>query len=94
MPTIKIRKQADGATRYTAIVRLRSQGKVLHRESRTFTHRSAALSWAKHREVALENPAELTRLRLSTPSSPRSACVTRTKLKYHLIFVQGPRPLP
>ncbi len=68
MPTIKIRKQANGATRYTAIVRLRSQGKVLHRESRTFTHRSAALSWARHREVALENPAELTRLRLSTPT--------------------------
>ena len=68
MPTIKTRKQADGATRYTAIVRLRRQGKILHRESRTFTHRSAALSWAKHREVALENPAELARLRQSTPT--------------------------
>lgn len=68
MPTIKIRKQADGATRYTAIVRLRRQGKILHRESRTFTHRSAASSWAKHREVALEDPAELARLRLSTPT--------------------------
>lgn len=63
MPTIKVRKQGNGETRYTAIVRLRSQGKVLHRESRTFTRRSAALSWAKHREVALEDPAELTRLR-------------------------------
>jgi integrase len=68
MPTIKVRKQADGATRYTAIVRLRRKGAILHRESRTFTHRSAALSWAKHREVALEDPAELARLRLSTPT--------------------------
>ncbi|HEU5134351.1 MAG TPA: tyrosine-type recombinase/integrase [Steroidobacteraceae bacterium] len=68
MPTIKVRKQADGATRYTAIVRLRRQGTILHRESRTFTHRSAAMSWAKHREVALEDPAELARLRLSTPT--------------------------
>jgi len=68
MSTIKVRKQGNGATRYTAIVRLRRQGKVLHRESRTFTHRSAALSWARHREVALENPAELTRLRQSTPT--------------------------
>lgn len=68
MPTMKIRKQADGATRYTAIVRLRRKGAILHRESRTFTHRSAALSWAKHREVALEDPAELARLRLSTPT--------------------------
>lgn len=68
MPTIKTRKQANGTTRYTAIVRLRRQGKILHRESRTFAHRSAALSWAKHREVALEDPAEVARLRLSTPT--------------------------
>lgn len=61
-----VRKQANGATRYTAIVRLRRLGKVLHRESRTFAYRSAALSWARHREVALENPAELARLRQST----------------------------
>jgi hypothetical protein len=44
MPTIKVRKQANGATRYTAIVRLRRQGKILHREGRTFAHRSATLS--------------------------------------------------
>ena len=68
MPTIKLRKQADGATRYTAIVRLRRQGTILHRECRTFTHRSTALSWARHREVALEDPAELARLRVSTPT--------------------------
>lgn len=68
MPTIKVRKQTNGTTRYTAIVRLRSQGKVLHRESRMFARRSAALSWAKHREVALEDPAELTRQKQSTPT--------------------------
>jgi integrase len=68
MATIKARKQASGSTRYTAIVRIRCGTTVTHRESRTFTHRSAALSWARHREVALENPAELTRLRQSTPT--------------------------
>jgi integrase len=68
MPTIKARKQANGSTRYTAVVRIRRGTTVLHQESRTFTHRSAAQSWAKHREVALENPAELTRLRQSTPT--------------------------
>jgi integrase len=68
MPTIKARKQANGSTRYTAVVRLRRGTTVLHQESRTFTHRTAALSWAKHREVALEDPAELTRLRVSTPT--------------------------
>jgi len=65
MATIKARKQANGSTRYTAVVRIRRGTTVLHQESRTFTHRTAALSWAKHREVALEDPAELTRLRQS-----------------------------
>jgi hypothetical protein len=76
MSTIKVRKQGNGATRYTAIVRLRRQGKVLHRESRTFTHRSAALSWAKHREVVLEEQVVLTSLRQRT-----HAC--RTDLLVH-----------
>ena len=33
MPTIKARKQANGTTRYTAIVRIRRGGAILHRES-------------------------------------------------------------
>jgi integrase len=68
MPTIKVRKQTNGSTRYTAIVRIRRGTTVLHQESRTFTHRTAALSWAKHREVALEDPAALTRLRHGAPT--------------------------
>lgn len=63
MPTIKARKQANGVTRYTAIVRMRRGGAIIHRESRTFAHRTAALSWATHREVALEDPATLVRER-------------------------------
>jgi integrase len=61
MATIKARRQANGSIRYTAIVRKRLGKTIVHREAKTFTHRSAALSWARHREVALENPAALTR---------------------------------
>jgi hypothetical protein len=61
MPTINARKQANGSTRYTAVIRIRRGTTVLHQKTRTFTHRTAALSWAKHREIALEDPAELTR---------------------------------
>src|SRR5689334_103558 len=68
MATIKVRKGAHGSTRYTAIVRIRRGTTVMHRESRTFTQRSVALTWAKHREVALEDPAELTRQKQSTPT--------------------------
>jgi hypothetical protein len=59
MATIRARKQADGTTRYTAIVRLRKGKGLLHQETRTFAHRSAAITWAKHREVALDDPAAL-----------------------------------
>jgi integrase len=56
MATIRGRKQADGTIRYTAIVRLRQGKTVLHYESKTFSQRSAAGSWAKAREVALQDP--------------------------------------
>jgi hypothetical protein len=44
MPTIKISKQVNGITRYTAIVRIRRGGTILHPESHMFAHRSAAVS--------------------------------------------------
>lgn len=56
MATIKARRQANGSIRYTAIVRKRVGKSIVQREARTVTHRSAALSWAKHREVELEKP--------------------------------------
>ena len=44
MATIKARRQATGSIRYTAIVRKRVGAKIVHREAKTFTHRTAALS--------------------------------------------------
>ncbi len=41
---------------------------VLHQESKTFNHRTAAQRWAKHREVALEDPAALVRVQHGTPT--------------------------
>lgn len=59
MAHIRARKQSDGSLRYTAAVRLRKGKQIIHREAKTFSHRSAAEKWAKSREVALENPAAL-----------------------------------
>lgn len=73
MPAIKARKQADGSIRYTAVVRIRRQGKVLHQEAKTFAHRSAAERWGKHREVALEDPAAL--VRAKQPSTKLSKLI-------------------
>ena len=67
MPYIKIRKQSDGSNRYTAIVRLRRGTTIIHQEARTFAYRSAAVSWGKHREVALEDPSALTRVKQGAP---------------------------
>jgi hypothetical protein len=68
MATIRARKQADGSTRYTAIVRMRKGRTLVHHECKTFTRRSAALTWAKHREVALEDPAALLQPRVESVS--------------------------
>src|SRR5271165_4818706 len=57
MAQIRARRQADGATRYTAIIRIRKGTTLIQQEYRTFAQRSAAASWAKHREVQLENQA-------------------------------------
>jgi len=37
MATIKARRQANGSTRYTAIVRKRVGKTIVHREAKTFT---------------------------------------------------------
>ena len=68
MATIRARKQADGTTRYTAMVRIRKGSTVIHQENRAFTHRSAALTWARHREVALEDPSALIRVQQGAPT--------------------------
>lgn len=57
MATIRARKRSDGTTRYTAIVRIRKGKTIVYQEYKTFTLRTAAASWARHREVELENPA-------------------------------------
>jgi integrase len=57
MAQIRARRQADGSTRYTAIIRIRKGRALIQQEYRTFAQRSAAASWAKHREVELENQA-------------------------------------
>jgi hypothetical protein len=67
MATIRARKQVDGSTRYTAIVRIRRGKTIVYREYKTFALRTAAASWAKHREVTLEQPGALARINHGAP---------------------------
>ncbi|HEY8052255.1 MAG: hypothetical protein ACHQD6_05885 [Steroidobacterales bacterium] len=61
MATIRARKQSDGTTRYTVVVRIRKRKIIVHQECKTFAHRASAVTWAKHREVELEKPDTLRR---------------------------------
>jgi integrase len=58
MAHILARMRGSGV-RYTANIRIKKNGVIVHRESKTFELRSAAEKWAKAREVDLENPTAL-----------------------------------
>ena len=53
---IEKRPSANGITKYKCSVRVKSKGKVLYRETRTFTKSQAASAWGKKRvsEIELE----------------------------------------
>lgn len=62
MATITSRKRKDG-TKYTAQIRLRCNGKVVHTETETFSKKSLAKDWAAQREYELKLPGALEQVR-------------------------------
>lgn len=54
MGTISARKRADGSTAYTAQIRLKEQGVIVHTEAQTFTKKALAQAWLKRREAVLQ----------------------------------------
>ncbi|OLP56687.1 integrase [Rhizobium rhizosphaerae] len=61
MGTISERKRANGTKAYTAQIRIRRDGKVVHTEAQTFDRRPAANAWLKKRETELNAPGVLLR---------------------------------
>jgi integrase len=53
MGSILARRRATGATSYTATIRLKADGKIVHRESETFPTRALAKEWLTRREAEL-----------------------------------------
>src|SRR5690606_28946188 len=51
-------KRAAGP-RFTARIRLKRDGELVHKESRTFSTKGAAKEWARAREVQLADPEAL-----------------------------------
>jgi hypothetical protein len=52
--TIISRRRADGSTGYTAQIRLKRDGRIVHSEAETFTTRALAKEWLTRREAALQ----------------------------------------
>lgn len=76
MGTIIERPRANGSIAYLAQILLKSDGKVVHRESRTFDRKAAASAWIKKREAELKNDtSQLGRTR--RPSSKLSDAIDK-----------------
>ncbi|MEG0052102.1 MAG: hypothetical protein RR715_02450 [Comamonas sp.] len=54
MGTITARKRADGTTAYTAQIRLKEQGVIVHTEAQTFTKKALPQAWLTRREAAMQ----------------------------------------
>jgi len=53
MATIRSRRRKDGSQAYLTEVRIKRDGAIVHRESRTFDQRGQARAWAESREKKL-----------------------------------------
>jgi len=54
MGTITARRRSDGTTGYTAQIRLKRDGKLVHTEAETFSSKALAREWLTRREAALD----------------------------------------
>jgi integrase len=62
MATIVARKRSDGTTAYTAQIRLRRGGVIIHSEAKTFARKATAKAWAAEREEQIRrDPSATTR---------------------------------
>lgn len=68
MGTITTRKRKDGTIGYTAQIRIKRSGEMLHTESQTFDRKPAAAMWLKKRESELAEPGALDKLRAPDPA--------------------------
>lgn len=66
MGTIIARKRQDGSMAYRAGIVLKQNGRVVHKESRSFDRRTTAKAWMERREKELRAPGGLESARSKT----------------------------
>lgn len=59
MGTILPRKRKDGTVGYTAMIRIKRGGVIVHKETETFEREQVAKAWMKKRETELAQPGAL-----------------------------------
>lgn len=67
MGTITARKRKDGTVAFTAQIRVKRGGKIVHTEAETFEREPAARKWLELREKALAAPGGLEQARSGDP---------------------------
>ena len=82
MGTITARKRKDGTVGYTAMIRIKRGGVIVHKETETFERDQVAKAWIKKRETELSKPGALDK-----PTDPTLADVidkyNTDKLRLH-----------
>lgn len=68
MGTVIARKRRDGTTGYSAQIVIKVDGKIAHRETKTFDRRQAAAAWLERREGELKRPGALDAVKAGTPT--------------------------
>jgi integrase len=68
MGTIIPRKRKDGSTGYNAQLVMKRNGKIVHRETRTFDRKQAASAWLEKREKELAKPGGIERTKVADPT--------------------------
>jgi integrase len=81
MATIRPRSKKDGSVSYTAEIRIKRGGKVVHRESKTWPKKRLAEQWAAKREALLAEPGVLDGL-ISGAAEAQSLTVAELIQKY------------
>ena len=68
MASIVERKKKDGTPSFLAQIFIKRDGKIVHRENKTFAKRREAAAWGKHREEELAEPGTVEELRKEDPT--------------------------
>jgi len=68
MASIVERKKKDGTPSFMAQIVIKRDGKIVHRENKTFPKRREAVSWGAHRETELAKPGAVEEIKREDPT--------------------------